>query len=92
MLTRLPAPHRLAAPTASQVVEGYFPVGRMLFPSAELLGDLIGACASMSIGGGAVYDALIGATAKEHGATLLTLDRRAVRTYQRLGVDIDLVA
>lgn len=35
--------------------------------------------------GGATYDALIAATAAAHGATLLTLDRRARVTYDRVG-------
>lgn len=33
---------------------------------------------------GAVYDALVGRAAASHGATLLTRDRRAERTYQVL--------
>jgi hypothetical protein len=40
--------------------------------------------------GGALYDALVGATAREAGATL-TLDRRAVTTYQLLRVDHRLI-
>jgi predicted nucleic acid-binding protein len=37
------------------------------------------------LGGGAIYDAIIGATVREHGATLLTMDRRAQRTYAAVG-------
>lgn len=43
------------------------------------------AVASAGLGGGAVYDAIIGATAREHDATLLTLDRKAQRTYLAVG-------
>jgi predicted nucleic acid-binding protein len=41
--------------------------------------------------GGAVYDALIAATVKHAGAKLLTRDRRALRTYQVIGVDHELL-
>jgi predicted nucleic acid-binding protein len=55
----------------------------------QLRGDryllTFGAVASAGLGGGAVYDAMIGATSREHDATLLTLDRRAQRTYQAVG-------
>lgn len=43
------------------------------------------------ITGGAVYDALVAATASEAGATLLSLDRRAVRTYEAIGATFELV-
>lgn len=41
--------------------------------------------------GGAIYDALIGATANHAGATLLSRDRRAAATYEALGVEYELV-
>lgn len=40
------------------------------------------------IAGGATYDGLIGATAKEAGLPLLTLDRRARRTYEAVGAGV----
>jgi toxin FitB len=42
--------------------------------------------------GGQVYDGLIAATAAEAGLRLLSLDRRAVRTYAALGVDYKILA
>jgi predicted nucleic acid-binding protein len=36
-------------------------------------------------------DALVGATAIEHGLPLTTLDRRALDTYRVLGVDVELL-
>lgn len=48
--------------------------------------------ASAGIIGGAIYDALIAATAKHAGAILLTRDRRAVATYERIGVQYELLA
>jgi len=40
------------------------------------------------IAGGSVYDALVGATARAHGLTLISRDRRARLTYEALGVDV----
>lgn len=40
---------------------------------------------------GAIYDALIAETAKHANATLLTRDRRALPTYERLGVRFELI-
>jgi predicted nucleic acid-binding protein len=52
----------------------------------------LSAIASAGLGGGAVYDAIVGATAREHDATLLTLDRKAQRTYQAVGASFELIA
>jgi predicted nucleic acid-binding protein len=41
--------------------------------------------------GGALYDALIAATACEHGATLLSADRRAREAYEAIGVDVSYI-
>ncbi len=41
--------------------------------------------------GGAVYDALIALTAKKAGAVLVSLDRRAARTYRSCGVEVELL-
>jgi predicted nucleic acid-binding protein len=91
VLTRLPPPHR-AYP---QVVVGFL---RANFPTPALTisGDetsaLLDELVTAGIAGGSTYDALIGAVARSHGAALLTLDRRARLTYERLGVDFELLA
>ena len=41
--------------------------------------------------GGALYDALSAATAREHGATLLSADRRAREAYEAMGVDVSYI-
>jgi len=51
----------------------------------------IGRATTAGVVGGAIYDALIGLTALEHGATLVSLDRRAAATYRRCGVDFELL-
>jgi hypothetical protein len=47
--------------------------------------------AQLGIAGGAVYDALVAATAAEHGITLATRDRRAAETYRALSIDFQLI-
>jgi hypothetical protein len=62
----------------------------------QLRGDryllTFGAVASAGLGGSAIYDAITGATSREHDATLLTLDRKAQRTYQAVGASFQLLA
>jgi predicted nucleic acid-binding protein len=91
VLTRLPQPHRVPASLALEFLRGRFE-----FPPLTLHGrsfaSLLATAADSGIRGGAVYDAVIAATASESGATLLTLDRRATRTYDLLGVEYRLVA
>ena len=46
-------------------------------------------CAGLA--GGAVYDGLVGAAAREHGLLLVSCDRRAEPTYRALGVSYELL-
>ncbi|MBO0707962.1 MAG: PIN domain-containing protein [Candidatus Dormibacteraeota bacterium] len=48
-------------------------------------------CVDCGVVGGAVYDALIAATAQEAGARLVSLDHRAAPTYAAIGVDFQLL-
>ena len=59
--------------------------------SAAGYDHLLELAAAERITGGAVYDALVAATAREVGATLISLDERAVATYQRMSVDYRIV-
>jgi predicted nucleic acid-binding protein len=52
---------------------------------AEGYRALIPRLVELGIGGGASYDALVAATARAAGATLVSCDRRAAATYERLG-------
>jgi predicted nucleic acid-binding protein len=49
-------------------------------------------CAQKGVVGGAIYDALIAATAQEVGARLVSRDRRAMRTYEVMGAGYELIA
>lgn len=89
VLTRLPGEKRLGANTASQLIAHEFPRSVTLSPakSQEALAALAGA----GISGGAVYDGLVGLAARHAGIQLLSRDRRALPTYQALGVDVRLI-
>jgi predicted nucleic acid-binding protein len=83
-LTRLPEPMRVTASVAAAIIVDSFPESRFLGENGQAA--LLAEFAAGGISGGAVYDALVGCAAREHGVTLLTCDRRAERTYQALGV------
>jgi predicted nucleic acid-binding protein len=90
VLTRLPAPARRTPAAVARMVATNFPHTRFLGTQAAtaLLAELPG----MGIAGGAVYDALVGAVAAEHGLPLITRDRRALDIYRMLGVEVELLA
>jgi predicted nucleic acid-binding protein len=44
------------------------------------------------IAGGAAYDALVASTAAASGEILITLDRRALRTYEAMGASVRLLS
>lgn len=89
VLTRLPGPQRLSPAAAHQLLRTNFPHTRQL--GAQAAADLLASLAGHRVAGGAVYDALVAATAVEHGLTLCTRDRRAAGTYERLGVRLELL-
>lgn len=89
VLTRLPPPNRRTPAAVTRLLEHNFPGSRFL--SAEGAQRLHGRLAALGIAGGAVYDALVAATAAEHGITLATRDRRAAVTYRALDVDFELI-
>jgi hypothetical protein len=89
VLTRMPAGSRLPPDEAHALLAHDFPATRFL--DATALADLSGRLARLGISGGAVYDALVAETARVHGLPLLTLDRRALQTYTKVGVDVRLI-
>lgn len=89
VLTRLPPPARRTPAAVAEVLAFNFPATRFLTPAAAF--DLQARIATLHIAGGSVYDALVGATAAEHGMTLVTRDRRALATYRALEVDVELL-
>jgi predicted nucleic acid-binding protein len=87
VLTRLPEPLRAEPKLVSEYLRDDFSGERMTLPESERR-TLVERLARLSISGGAVYDASVAATADHHGRTLLSCDRRASRTYEKLGVDV----
>jgi predicted nucleic acid-binding protein len=78
VLTRLPPPSRRSPGTVAELISVNFPGTRFL--SAKAAGVLMNQLADLGIGGGAVYDALVGAAAVEHGLSLASRDLRARET------------
>ena len=87
VLTRLPAPARRTAASATRLIEVNFPQSRFL--SAQAAADLLSSLAPAGIAGGSVYDALVGYTAKVHGLVLATRDERARDTYRGLDLEFE---
>ena len=90
VLTRLPGDARLSLDDASTLIAERF--DSIIALAADQAPLLIQTLSQKGIGGGAVYDALIGLTAKQAGGTLLTRDSRARATYLAVGVDHELLS
>ena len=90
VLTRLPPPQRVPASVAREYVARAFAFPPLVL-SAKSYGEILDFAAAEGITGGAVYDAIVGATAVGAGATLLTRDRRALGVYERLNVSYRLL-
>jgi len=88
VLTRLPRPHRAAPREVHAFLEAEFPAPWLVLDGVEVAA-LVHRLVALGIAGGPTYDALIAATALQAGATLITRDRRALRTYEGLGVDVE---
>jgi predicted nucleic acid-binding protein len=90
VLTRLPAPARRTPATVARLLAADFPHSRFL--GAEAAAALLAELHTVGIAGGAVYDALVGASAREHGIALATRDRRALETYRALDVRLEVLS
>jgi toxin FitB len=86
VLTRLPGDLRLAPADAARLLRERF--GPPLLLSAEKAGRLADVLAERGVAGGAVYDAMVGLAAAEHGVELATRDARATITYEAVGVRV----
>ncbi|MDR1806795.1 MAG: PIN domain-containing protein [Propionibacteriaceae bacterium] len=83
VLTRTPN-LKVSPADAAALIDDNFTANAYL--SAPRAARLPAELAQADIGGGSVYDALVGAAAAEAGIALLTLDARAERVYAALGV------
>jgi predicted nucleic acid-binding protein len=89
VLTRLPAGLRRSPADAIRLLAHDFPASRFLGEgeSADLGGELAG----RGISGGSVYDALVGAAARQHRRPLVSGDARARPVDEALGAEIELI-
>jgi toxin FitB len=86
VLTRLPGDLRLAPADAARLMGARFGKPMLLgFRTAVRIPALLG---RLGIAGGAVYDALVGLAAAEHGVELATRDLRAKGTYEAVGARV----
>lgn len=90
VLTRLPPPQRLSPAAAFRLGETNFPESRFL--SATDTKNLLREFTQAGLAGGALYDGLVGAAARNHKLPLITCDRRAESTYRLLGVNYELLS
>ena len=89
VLTRLPGGLRRSPADVAALLAHDFPVtGFLSAKGAAALGPEL---AGLGISGGAVYDALVGAAARQHGQSLLSGDARARSVYEALGVRVRLI-
>jgi predicted nucleic acid-binding protein len=89
VLTRLPPPLRRSPADASRLLAHNFPMAAFLGEAqAAALGPEL---TRLAVTGGAVYDALVGAAARQHRWPLVTGDARARPLYEALGVAVEIV-
>jgi len=89
VLTRLPAGLRRSPSDVGRLLACNFPASGFL-GEAEAV-ELAGELARLGVSGGAVYDALVGAAARQHRRPLVSGDARARPVYEALGVAIQVV-
>jgi predicted nucleic acid-binding protein len=90
-LSRMPEGERVASQVVYRALEMLFPDAWLHLEGSKARRALETAVAA-GVRGGALYDALIAATARAHGARLLSFDRRALSTYESIGVDVEVLA
>ncbi|MGH2749494.1 MAG: type II toxin-antitoxin system VapC family toxin [Actinomycetota bacterium] len=90
VLTRLPTPLRRTPRAVGQLLANNFSDSRFL--DADAAAKLLVRLSVLGIAGGAVYDALVGAAALQHRLHLATRDRRAMDTYRKLDVDLEILS
>ncbi len=86
VLTRLPSGLRRSAPDVAALLAHNFP--ETVFLAEREAAKLGSELAAAGISGGAVYDGLVGAAARQHDRPLLSGDTRARPVYDALGVRI----
>ena len=91
VFSRLPEGLRVPSATVLAALEKAFPEPWLALDSARQRSCLRRGCAA-GLRGGALYDALIAATAVRHGATLISADRRARDSYEAMGASVSFLS
>jgi predicted nucleic acid-binding protein len=90
-LSRMPEGARLSARVVQSALDRMFPADWLQLDAVAARTALTTAV-DAGVRGGALYDALIAATALSHGARLVSLDRRGLTAYDAIGADVELLA
>jgi predicted nucleic acid-binding protein len=89
VLTRLPGGRRRSPADVEALLRHDFPATAFL--GADAAAALGSELAKLGISGGAVYDGLVGAAARQHRRLLVSADSRAKSVYEGLGVRVQLI-
>ncbi|MFI5037843.1 MAG: PIN domain-containing protein [Solirubrobacterales bacterium] len=87
VLTRLPEPFRAEPALVAEYLHTDYPGKRMVLPERARR-EIVRRLASRAIAGAAAHDAIVAAAAAHHGHGLLSCDRRAASSYNRLDVEV----
>jgi predicted nucleic acid-binding protein len=91
VLTRLPSPHRCSGIVVRDFLQARFAEPFLRLDATawrRFLMDL----PERELAGGAIYDALVAATAAQHDAELISCDRRAAAIYESYGIKATILA
>jgi len=89
-LSRMPEGRRIAPTIVLEALERGF-TQPWLALDASALSDALRQAVEAGVRGGALYDALIAATAAGYDAEVLSADRRALPTYRAMGVPVKFI-
>jgi predicted nucleic acid-binding protein len=90
-MSRMPQGQRVAPAVVYEWLERRFQSRWIALP-AQMTRQALGTAIGHGVRGGALYDALVAATAAHHEHALLSADRRAAPVYAAFGVDVLYIA
>lgn len=88
VLSRMPEPFRVEPQMVFEGLSHEYQAPWLVLSGVDQQACL-GLAVDAGLRGGALYDALIAATAHEHGATLLSADLRAREAYEVVGARVE---
>jgi predicted nucleic acid-binding protein len=90
VLSRMPEGLRMTPLSVRDALDADFPDSWLVL-DADAQHACLRRAVDAGLRGGALYDALIAATAREYGATLLSADRRASAAYKAMGAAVEFI-